>query len=52
MRFKCRYLDEFHVEIGGHVYHICEFAESRERIVQRYRPAKPKAEGEAKSESA
>jgi hypothetical protein len=52
MKFKCRYLDEFHAEIGGHVYHICEFAEIRERYVQRYRPAKPQTEGAAKNEIA
>ena len=24
---ECRYIDDYHVEIGGNLYHICEFAE-------------------------
>jgi hypothetical protein len=35
---KCRYIDECHTEIGRIVYHICEFAEKRERFGQPYRP--------------
>lgn len=27
----CRYIDEAHVEVGGTLYHICEFAEAMER---------------------
>jgi hypothetical protein len=34
----CRYIDEYHAEIGRVVYHICEFAEKRERFGQPYRP--------------
>jgi hypothetical protein len=39
LRFKCRYIDETHAYIGDRVYHIAEFAQSREQLVQRYRPA-------------
>ena len=39
MRFNCRYIDETHFYLGKHVFHICEFAEVREKLVQRYRPA-------------
>lgn len=27
----CRYIDDYHVEVGGNLYHICEFAERMER---------------------
>jgi hypothetical protein len=37
-RFVCRYLDEYHVEIGGSVYHICEFAERMAMVGQTYWP--------------
>jgi hypothetical protein len=39
LRLKCRYIDETHAYIGDRVYHAAEFAQSRERLVQRYRPA-------------
>lgn len=28
---SCRYIDDYHVEIGNNLYHICEFAELMER---------------------
>lgn len=28
---KCAYLDDYHTQIGGRVYHICEFAERIQR---------------------
>ena len=28
---SCRYIDEYHVEIGNDLYHICQFAEIMER---------------------
>lgn len=34
----CRYIDEYHVKIGSSVYHICEFAETMERLDQPCRP--------------
>ena len=39
IRLSCRYIDETHAYIGGYVYHIYQFAETRERLGQRYRPA-------------
>lgn len=29
--YTCRYIDEAHVEVGGDIYHICQFAEMMER---------------------
>lgn len=34
----CRYIDEYHTEIGGHLYHICQFAELMERNGATYAP--------------
>ncbi len=28
---SCRYIDEYHTEVGSNLYHICEFAERMER---------------------
>lgn len=28
---ECRYIDEYHTQIGGSIYHICQFAELIER---------------------
>ena len=28
---QCRYLDDYHTQIGNQVYHICQFAELLER---------------------
>lgn len=28
---NCRYVDDYHTEIGGNLYHICEFAEIMEK---------------------
>ena len=28
---SCRYIDDYHVEVGDNLYHICEFAERMER---------------------
>lgn len=28
---RCRYVDEYHTEVAGRVYHICEFAGHMER---------------------
>lgn len=27
----CRYIDDYHVEVGGNIFHICEFAERMEQ---------------------
>ena len=38
---KCRYIDDYHTEIGSNVYHICEFAERMEQNGNVYEPYKP-----------
>ena len=35
---SCRYIDEYHLEVGDKLYHICEFAESMERSQNTYEP--------------
>lgn len=35
----CRYVDEYHLEIGNSIYHICEFADKMEREQCRVEPA-------------
>lgn len=37
----CRYIDEYHTEVGSHLYHICQFAEIMERNGSEYTPMKP-----------
>jgi hypothetical protein len=39
----CKFLDEYHTQIGSSVYHICEFAEKMERIGATYAPEQPPA---------
>ena len=34
----CRYIDEYHTEVGSSLYHICEFAERMERNRHTYEP--------------
>ena len=34
----CRFIDEYHTDIGGHHYHICEFAERMEQSGATYEP--------------
>lgn len=36
--FTCRYIDEYHLEVGNNLYHICEFAERMERSGSAYQP--------------
>ena len=35
---KCTFRDEYHTDIGGNMYHICEFAEKMERNGNTYEP--------------
>ena len=35
----CRYIDEYHTEIGGTVVHICQYAELMEQSGSAYKPA-------------
>ena len=34
----CRYIDEYHTEVGNSLYHICQFAEVMERNGSEYAP--------------
>ena len=36
----CRYIDEYHVEIGSNLYHICQFAEMCENVGAKCTPIK------------
>lgn len=42
--YECRYIDEYHTEVGSSLYHICQFAEMMERNGSVYMPAKEKGE--------
>ncbi len=39
--YVCRYIDEYHTEVGSHLYHICQFAEIMERNGSEYAPVEP-----------
>lgn len=43
--YPCRYIDEYHTEIGNNLYHICEFAKRMEKNGATYEPlpAEPQA---------
>lgn len=52
----CRYIDEYHTEVGSNLYHICQFAELMERNGSKYAPvqletrqAEEKGQGQAES---
>lgn len=34
----CRYIDEYHIEIDGRIFHICEFAERMQESGSNYSP--------------
>ena len=36
----CRYIDDYHVEVGDNLYHICEFAERMEQNGHTYEPVR------------
>lgn len=38
----CRYIDDYHIEVGSQLYHICEFAELCENNGVKYSPVKDK----------
>ncbi len=40
--YVCRYIDEYHTEVGNNLYHICQFAEIMERNGSEYTPVEPK----------
>ena len=37
---SCRYIDEYHTEVGNNLYHICEFAERMQKNGATYEPIK------------
>lgn len=37
----CKYLDDYHTQIGNRVFHICEFAEIMERLGANYQAEPP-----------
>ena len=41
MERTCRYIDDYHVEVGDNLYHICEFAERMEQGGCTYAPMEP-----------
>lgn len=36
--YTCRYIDDYHTEVGNNLYHICEFAERMEQNGATYEP--------------
>ena len=38
MEHACRFIDEYHTEVGRNLYHICEFAERMEKNGHTYEP--------------
>lgn len=40
----CRFIDEYHSEIGSNLYHICEFAERMEQNGATYEPVQAEAQ--------
>lgn len=37
--YTCRYIDDYHTEVGNNLFHICEFAERMEQNISKYEPA-------------
>ena len=46
---SCRYIDEYHTEIGNSLYHICEFAERMGKNGHTYEPKPEEPPQAAKS---
>ena len=38
IRFTCHYMDAYHFKLDDCIYHIGQFAQEKEKLVQRYRP--------------
>ena len=36
--YPCRFIDEYHTEVGSNLYHICEFAERMQKNGATYEP--------------
>lgn len=43
----CRFIDEYHTEVGDHLYHICQFAEIMEKNGSSYQPKEAELDREA-----
>ena len=41
IRANCKYIDEYHTDIDGRCYHICQWAELNEQNGRTYAPAEP-----------
>ncbi len=41
IRANCKYIDEYHTDIDGRCYHICQWAELNEKNGRTYSPAEP-----------
>ncbi len=50
--YVCRYIDEYHTEVGNNLYHICQFAEIMERNGSEYTPVEPEKEQAEEKEQA
>lgn len=52
MECKCRYIDEYHLEVGPNTFHICEYAELLENRKATVEPVTPPLEQNKKKERA
>ena len=48
----CRFVDEYHAEVGNNLYHICEFAEVMQRCGNSYEPLQEKSRQQEQPEKA
>lgn len=48
----CRFVDEYHTEVGNSLYHICEFAEVMQRCGNSYEPLQEKSREQEQPEKA
>ena len=46
----CRFVDEYHTEVGNNLYHICEFAEVMQRSGNSYEAMQEKGRKQEQSE--
>ena len=48
----CRFVEEYHTEVGNKLYHICEFAEIMQRSGSSYKPVQEKGREQEQPEKA
>lgn len=48
----CRFVEEYHTEVGNNLYHICEFAEVMQRCGNSYEPVQEKGREQEQPEKA